>query len=77
MRRFHSNRSLTAKFSKMFQLQFLILLLLYTCLGINFNTLVCTVLRKGDKMTIKTVELNLPQQVHFSVNFITYAFFRF
>ena len=69
MRRFHSNRSLTAKFSKMFQFQFLILLLLYTCLGISFNTLVCTVLRKGDK--IKTVELNLPQQVHFSVNFIT------
>lgn len=51
MRRFHSNRSLTAKFSKMFQFQFLILLLLYTWLGINFNTLVCTVLRKGDKMT--------------------------
>ena len=68
MRRFHSNRSLTAKFSKMFQFQFLILLLLYTCLGISFNTLVCTVLRKGDK--IKTVELNLPQQVHFPVNFI-------
>jgi len=53
MRRFHSNRSLTAKFSKMFQFQFLILLLLYTWRGASFNTLVCiyTVLRKGDKMT--------------------------
>ena len=26
-------------------------------------------------MTIKTVELNLPQQVHFPVNFITQVFF--